>query len=231
MWPTPGHESPLGIHTFLFSDLAGFTAPTEAHGDESAAGLAQSFCREVGDLLPVRRGELVKQIGDSAMVRLDDAGDAVRLGVDVVYDLGGRHGFPAIRVGMHTGTAVERDGDWFGAAVNLAARVAGHATGGEVLLSDETRVAAGEQRDFRLFPRGRTELRNVGEPVLLHAVRRRGEMTLGGAGDRSRLRMAVDRSGAAGVLSHEGRDYLFCSLRCAQTFARTPERYAQATAG
>ncbi len=218
------------MHTFLFSDLAGFTALTEAHGDESAAEVAQAFCREVGELVPVGRGELVKQIGDAAMVRLDDARDAVHLGLEVAYDLGGRHGLPAIRVGMHTGTAVERDGDWFGAAVNLAARVAGHATGREVLLSDQTRLAAGEQPDFRLFPRGRIELRNVGEPVLLHAVRRRGEVTPAGLEIDPVCRMAVDPYAAAGVLSHKGRDYLFCSLLCARAFAEAPERYAHAPA-
>ena len=218
------------MHTFLFSDLAGFTALTEAHGDESAAELAQAFCREVGDLVPVGRGELVKQIGDAAMVRLDDARDAMRLGLGVVYDIGGRHGLPAIRVGLHTGTGVERDGDWFGAAVNIAARVAGQAIGCEVLLSEETRVAAGEQREFQLYPRGRTAMRNVGEPVLLHTARRRGEMTTGGLEIDPVCRMAVDRSRAAGVLSHEARDYLFCSLGCAQAFAGAPERYAQGTA-
>jgi len=215
------------MHTFVFSDLAGFTALTEAHGDETAADLAQTFCREVGDLVPAGRGEVVKQIGDAAMVRPDDARDAMRLGLGVVYDIGSRHGLPAIRVGMHTGTAVERDGDWFGAAVNIAARVAGQAIGGEVLLSEETRVAAGEQREFRLYPRGRTAMRNVREPVLLHAIRRRGEMTSGGLEIDPVCLMAVDRSGAAGVLVHDGRDYLFCSLSCAQAFATAPERYAQ----
>ena len=45
------------------------------------------------------------------------------------------HGAPAVRVGLHHGSAVERDGDHFGAAVNIAARISAVATGGEVLLS------------------------------------------------------------------------------------------------
>jgi adenylate cyclase len=48
---------------------------------------------------------------------------AVELGLRIVEDAGSHHYFPVVRVGMHTGAAVERDGDWFGAAVNLASRV------------------------------------------------------------------------------------------------------------
>jgi adenylate cyclase len=58
--------------------------------------------------------------------------------------LGKQHGFPAVRVGMNTGQALERDGDWFGTTVNIAARVSGIASGGEVLLTDATKAAAAE---------------------------------------------------------------------------------------
>jgi class 3 adenylate cyclase len=50
---------------------------------------------------------------------------------------------------MHTGPAVERDGDWFGATVNLAARVSAAAAGGETLLTETTRTAAGEVEGAR----------------------------------------------------------------------------------
>ena len=49
----------------------------------------------------------------------------------------------AVRVGAHTGSAVQRDGDWFGAAVNLAARAAATAQRGEILMTEATRSAAG----------------------------------------------------------------------------------------
>jgi adenylate cyclase len=68
------------VHTFLFADLAGFTALTEAMGDEEAADLAAGFCSAVRELFPARGAEEVKAIGDALMVRLDDAGEAVRLG-------------------------------------------------------------------------------------------------------------------------------------------------------
>ena len=63
-------------------------------------------------------------------------------GLHVVHDLMPGHGAPAVRVGLHHGSYVERDGDFFGAVVILAARVSGQAVGGEVLLTGHTAALA-----------------------------------------------------------------------------------------
>ena len=107
-------------HTFLFADLAGFTALTEAHGDEEAADLAAKFFAGVRELLPEYGAEEVKTIGDAVMVRCDRADEAVGLGIRIVEEIGEKSGFPIDRVGMNTGHATKRSGDWFGAAVNIA---------------------------------------------------------------------------------------------------------------
>jgi class 3 adenylate cyclase len=133
------------LQTFLFADLAGFTAFTEAHGDQQAADLIGSFTAAVRDLLDEHNAEEVKAIRDAVMIRAPQAADAVRLGLRIVRDVGGRHRFPAVRVGLSTGPAVARDDDWFGASVNLAARVSRAAAAGEVLLTDATKRAAGKE--------------------------------------------------------------------------------------
>src|ERR687897_1250823 len=131
---------------------------------------AEEFFGDVRAFLPEYGAEEVKAIGDALMVRVADPERAVRLGLLIVNDIGGGHGFPTVRVGMHTGPAVERHGDWFGATVNLAARVSGAAGGGQVLLTAATaervrrRAGAG---DLIFHPRGRRELRNIPEPVEL----------------------------------------------------------------
>ena len=213
--------------TFLFADLAGFTALTEAMGDEDAADLAREFSDDVGGMLADHRAEEVKAIGDALMIRAEEASGAVRLGLRIVHEVGGRDFFPTVRVGMDTGPAVERDGDWFGATVNVAARVSGVAGGGEVLLTESTRLACGKLAgDFDFHERGRQALRNVEEPVLLYAAVRRG----GPAGSALPIdpvcRMAVDPDHAAGTITHEGTRYHFCSLECVQRFAAAPERFA-----
>src|SRR5829696_3803050 len=154
-------RSDLTAQTFLFADLSGFTALTEAHGDEQAADLVAGFCVAVRGLLAAHQAQEVKSIGDALMLRTGDAGAAIRLGLCIVHDVGAQHGFPLVRVGMHTGPAVERDGDWFGATVNLAARVSAAAAGGEALLTAATRDAAGQLRGVELRERGHWAFRNV----------------------------------------------------------------------
>ena len=84
-----------------------------------------------------------------------------------------------MRVGLHHGSAIERDGDYFGAAVNLAARVSGVATGGEALLTAHTAALVPELESVFYEPRGREALRNVREPVELFAALPTGEASGG----------------------------------------------------
>ena len=216
-------------HTFIFADMSGFTALTEAHGDETAVELVAGFSEAVQPRLANRGAEEVKSIGDALMIRCEDAASAIRLGLEIVHEVGGQDRFPTIRVGMHSGRAAERDGDWFGSTVNLAARVAGRAAGGEVLLTAATRAALPDPRQFTFHERGRVHLRNVSEPVLLFGALRRGLVSTLDLPVDPVCRMAVDPDGAAGSLRHRGTTYFFCSLGCAATFAAEPERYGDTT--
>jgi class 3 adenylate cyclase/YHS domain-containing protein len=216
-------------HTFLFADLSGFTALTEVHGDEEAADLVTGFAEEVRAVLPDYGAEQVKTIGDAVMIRADDAERAVRLAIAIVHGVGRRHGVPAVRAGLHTGPAVERDGDWFGATVNLAARVSGAAAGGEVLVTGATAERISGDRGspaLHLQPRGRRELRNVAEPVELLEATCDFTRDLHGLPIDPVCRMAVDPGHAAGTLVHAGVKHCFCSLDCARRFAEAPEAYA-----
>jgi adenylate cyclase len=152
-------------HTFLFTDLVGFTALTAARGDDDAADVALAFYRRVRAMLPGYRAEEVKAIGDALMLRCEDPALAVRLGLRVVREVEDDPELPPVRVGMHTGPAVEREGDWYGATVNVAARLCAAAGGGEVLVSDATRESAGSLRRVELGEHRLHWLKNVTEPV------------------------------------------------------------------
>ena len=225
-------------HTFLFADLSGFTALTEVHGDEEAADLAAGFFEEIRGLLPGVRGEEVKTIGDAMMIRCDSASDAIGLALRIVQDVGSRPGFPSVRVGLHTGPAVQRNGDWFGGAVNLAARISGQAAGGEVLLGWTTAAAAGAPHGGTisgvpmhvaviLHPRGRRALHNVAEPVELFEASCDVSRSREGLPIDPVCRMAVAPEHAAGSLAYRGVEYRFCSLDCAHKFAAAPERFVE----
>ena len=97
--------------SFVFADIAGFTALTEADGDEEAVVLIERFADSVAAELPAVGGEHVKTIGDALMLRIPEPGPAIRLGLRIVRGVFGEHGAPAIRVGLHHGSAIERDGD------------------------------------------------------------------------------------------------------------------------
>src|SRR3954467_7982710 len=90
--------------TFLFADLAGFTALTEAHGDEHATDLVEEFSRAAGARLPDYGAQQVKAVGDALMLRVPVASAAVWLGCALTGELMADHGYPAIRVGMHHGS-------------------------------------------------------------------------------------------------------------------------------
>jgi adenylate cyclase len=70
--------------TFVFADIAGFTALTEAHGDERAATLVADFCDAVRAELPADAAH-VKTIGDALMLRVPDPGEAILLGLHIAH--------------------------------------------------------------------------------------------------------------------------------------------------
>ena len=155
-------------HTFLFADLVGFTAFTEAHGDDAAADLAEQFAATAARLAGDHGARLVKCLGDAVMLRADDAGEAIRLGLRMHSEL---EGVTPIHAGAHTGRAVERGRDWYGAAVNLAARVSCAAAEGELLVTESTVAHAGRLEGAELEPRGGRAFKNVSGATAVFAVR------------------------------------------------------------
>jgi adenylate cyclase len=210
--------------TFLFADIAGYTALTEAHGDADAAELAAHFCRAVSEAAKASGGEVIKTIGDAVMVRHHDPSEAVGLGLTAAHDAIAGHGFPAVRVGMHHGPAIERDGDWFGSTVNLAARVAAMAGASEVLVTRAVRDNIRGLPGVEFESRGEQRIRHVPLPVPLFAAVR-DERTSEARHLDPVCRMLVAEGREAGSLRHNGTLYRFCSLDCAGRFSRDPDSY------
>src|SRR5579859_7538398 len=153
------------MHTFLFADLVGFTALAEVEGDDRALEVVLEMQRRVRALLAHHGAEEVKSIGDGVMLRCGDPRQAVTLGLTLVRELDENDGLPPVRVGIHTGPALSNDGDWYGRTVNVAARLCAVAPGGEVMVSEATRHAAGEIPGVDWGDRELHWLRNVSEPV------------------------------------------------------------------
>jgi len=213
--------------TFGFIDLAGFTALTELHGDEHAANLATRFAELTSAALgPGDR--LVKTLGDAVLVTSPTPGSAIDLVERLVTEAAAEPGFPALRAGLHHGPAVQIQGDVFGAALNLASRVASEAYAGEVLGTEPIAVAARE-RGIPVVELGGVALKNVSGLIELFSL-----AIVVGATDAAVdpvCRAVVDRRGAVGRLRHKGVEYCFCSLMCAAAFASNPDWHASSTGG
>jgi len=213
--------------TFLFADIAGFTALTEAHGDEQALQLVEDFAAAVQAELPRVQGEYVKTIGDALMLRVPDPGDAIRLGLWITHSAMSGHQAPSVRVGGNHGAAIARGDDYFGTTINVAARVSALAGGGELLVTGHTAALVPDLEGVVYESRGRQLLRNVAEPVEIFAVLRVDENTDHMAIDPV-CQMAVDPERAVGRLMVNETAHYFCSLSCAAAFAQNPGRYATA---
>lgn len=210
-------------HTFAFADLAGFTALTEAHGDQRAANAASDFYAEIAQRLPQKTAEIVKPLGDAVMLRFDSALDAVDSCIAIAESALRSHGSLAVRIGVHRGPAVERDGDWFGAAVNVAARIAAVARGGEVLISSTVLGELPAERVTDWEDAGVQTFKNVSAPQRLYVMRVGAAETE--LSSDPVCHMSVDPARAAGRLIYEDETFYFCSLKCAGTFAAQPAAF------
>jgi adenylate cyclase len=157
-------------HTFLFADLVGFTALTDAEGDDRAAEVALGLYGKVRGLLPRYGAHELKTLGDGMALRCDAAADGIALALRIVEEIESIPGCPPVRVGVHTGPAVQKQGEWYGRTVNVAARLCSAAAGGEVLVSEQACRAAGRLPKVDFGERRLHWLRNVTEPIAAHAA-------------------------------------------------------------
>jgi class 3 adenylate cyclase len=153
----------------VFADLSGYTALTEASGDEAAADVAMAFAELVNEVATRHRGSVVKLLGDGVLLHFADPGDAVRASLDLVVETPA-HGLPPTHIGVNAGPMLYDQGDYFGRTVNVAARIASHAEPGRVYVG-ESLVGAVPHEGFTLSRLGATELKGVAEPVMLYEAR------------------------------------------------------------
>ena len=163
-----------------FADLVGFTRLGEEVPPEELGGVADRLTRLAAEVVepPVR---LVKTIGDAVMLVSPEPAALVASSLELLEasDAEGE-GFPQLRVGMASGPALSRAGDWYGRPVNIASRVTQIARAGSVLATREVRDAAPD--GVRWSSAGARSIRGVPGQVRLYRARRpRGEDHDGGS--------------------------------------------------
>ena len=157
-----------GRVTLLFSDIEDSTPLNERLGDDTWVRVLAAHDALVRGRVDKYRGQVVKTSGDGFMVAFRDAEAACRAAVGIQKDL--RRSLDPmlrvvapvkVRIGIHTGTVISRDGDYFGRNVAMAARVGALATGGEVLVTDAVHEALDDDAAVTLVEMGEVELKGL----------------------------------------------------------------------
>ena len=162
-------ELPTGTVTFLFTDLEGSTRLWEEHPEAMRAALARHD-EILRDAVSKRDGVVVKTTGDGLHAAFGTAPDAVAAALDAQRALVAEEWvLPeplSVRMGLHTGIAELREGDYYGTSVNRAARVAAAAHGGQIVASAATADLVRDElsTDVRLHDLGEHRLRDLGRP-------------------------------------------------------------------
>jgi adenylate cyclase len=167
-----------GTVTLFFSDIENSTQLNARMGDKTWVKVLDAHDQVLRQRIAQYRGQVVKTAGDGFMVAFRDAEAACRSAIGIQGDLRRpsellrRHGKVRVRIGIHTGQVVAKDGDYFGENVALAARVADLASGGEVLCSDAVREALDDDAAVTLVdPTDPIQLKGLpGEHVVWRVV-------------------------------------------------------------
>ena len=159
-------QLPSGTVTFLFTDIEGSTARWEGHPDAMRAALARHDAVMRAEIVE-HDGHVVKTTGDGVHAAFSRAPDALAAALAAQRRLAaepwGEVGPLRVRMALHTGAAEERDGDYYGTAMNRVARLMSIGHGGQILLSEATTalVRDGLPAGVSLLDLGQHRLRDL----------------------------------------------------------------------
>ncbi len=135
----PGDDAEIGRVTILFTDLVGSTRLYDTLGDATAWNLVRDHFAFLSERVERHNGFIVKTVGDAVMAAFSHSDDAVRAALMIQRDLPAFNSTISLKLGLHSGSciAVTTAGvlDYFGTAVNIAARLEHECAGGEVVIS------------------------------------------------------------------------------------------------
>ncbi len=161
---------PERVPAMCFLDLVGYTRLTEEHGDQAAADLAGRLAVLVDRSARGHGGLPVKWLGDGVMFHFRDPAGAVLAALQMVEEFP-QAGLPPAHVGVAAGPVVVQGGDYFGRTVNLAARIAAHASANRVLVSEPV-VQRAPPQGATFVELGQVQLKGIAHPVRLLEARR-----------------------------------------------------------
>jgi class 3 adenylate cyclase/tetratricopeptide (TPR) repeat protein len=199
-----------GTVTIMFTDVEESTRLLSTRGFTASHEIMKAYETIIDEKVGQHAGRRIKGLGDGFMISFGSARHGVECALDIQqaiaeYSKQNPERKLRIRIGLNTGEVVEEAGDIFGAAVNVAARVAGKAKGGEILVSEIVRQLVGPISEMQFDFRGRYKLKGFPDRWRLHQVtpgevKETARMLTSGDGfvdreqERLDIRMALDRA-------------------------------------
>ena len=169
-------DAPREMAAVMFTDVRGYSSLSQR--DEALALRLLQIMRDVADpLIANHHGRLVKTIGDALMVEFKSALAAAQCATELQKNLHEHNQTVPdaehllVRIGIHVGDVVRKDGDLFGDTVNIAARVEPQAIAGGIALTQTVFEQIRSKFAYTLLPLGDQKLKGIEEGVALYAVK------------------------------------------------------------
>jgi TolB-like protein/class 3 adenylate cyclase/Tfp pilus assembly protein PilF len=170
------------LAAIMATDVVGYSERMQA--DEAGTLAALSAIREATqNQIRQHRGRIANTAGDSVLAEFGSAVEAVSCAVALQEVVAKESKVRAlkIRIGIHLGDVIDKDGDLFGTAVNVAARLEGIAQPGGIVVSAAVRDAVSGRLPASFSDLGLQTLKNIGEPLRAYSLSPRAESLPSGA--------------------------------------------------
>jgi class 3 adenylate cyclase len=164
-------RQPSATAIILFVDIVDSTALTERWGDAGFRQRSRELDRALRAVVQKHGGVVVdaKTLGDGILATFPAASHAIEAAIDC-HAHAGPHEL-LLHAGLHAGDVIREDENIFGGAVNIAARICGLSAPGETLVTDIVRGLGRTSSGVKFEDRGLHDLKGIGEPVHVFAIR------------------------------------------------------------
>jgi class 3 adenylate cyclase len=163
-----------GTVTLVFTDIEDSTKLNAFLGDQRWLDVLRAHNDVIANVTSGAGGTVVKNIGDGFMLAFPSARTGVRCAIELQRQIVGRFNDPGspvrVRIGAHVGEAVRESDDFFGHAVNYAARIAAVAAGGEIVASSLVHGLLGATGEFAFEAPRSVELKGIADPQLIYPI-------------------------------------------------------------
>ncbi|HET9744921.1 MAG TPA: adenylate/guanylate cyclase domain-containing protein [Chitinophagaceae bacterium] len=152
----------------MFADIAGYTA-LMSDDEQHALELINRFKDELEKITPQHEGRIVQYFGDGCVVVFESASHSIDCAMELQKAFNEAPVVP-VRIGMHLGDVLFKNGNVFGDGVNIASRIESLGIPGSILVSRSIRDQIKNKKDFLLVSLGKFDFKNVPEPMEVFAL-------------------------------------------------------------